>query len=115
MRQTGDFYPGNRRRAMGVRIAQLPSFESRNRYGPLSFGHENSDVSLSGINSYKSSKRPASSPAYDETLSKKYNGTGYGSIHETSSHDNSVTEMQIGQHAENGTVLINQDIQADSV
>ena len=68
-RDYSDGSPGNRRRARGVRLAQQPpSFESRNRLSGLSFVDENRAIGRA--DSYSSSKRPASSPAYDETEPK---------------------------------------------
>ena len=96
--QQRDLSQGNRRRARGVRLAQLPSFESRNKFGPLAFPEDNSDINPNPENPYKSGKRPASSPAYDETSLKKYHG--YGARHENSSHDNSFTDMQTTEGTE---------------
>ena len=68
-RDHSDGCPGNRSRARGVRLAQQPpSFESRNRFSSLSFADENRAISRA--DSYSSSKRPASSPTYDETEPK---------------------------------------------
>ena len=86
--QKRDLSQGNRRRARGVRLAQLPSFESRNRFGALAFT-DRSDINSNSENPYKSDKRPASSTAYDETSLKKYHG--YGAMHENTLHDDSIT------------------------
>ena len=93
--QKRDLSQGNRRRARGVRLAQLPSFESRNRFGALAFMEDRSDINSTSENSYKSGKRPASSPAYDETSLKKYHG--YGAMHENTLHDDSITDMQTSE------------------
>ena len=93
--QKRDLSQGNRRRARGVRLAQLPSFESRSRFGAFAFTEDRSDINSNSENPYKSGKRPASSPAYDETSLKKYHG--YGAIHENTLHDNSITDMQTSE------------------
>ena len=93
MVQQRDINQGDRRLARGIRLAQLPFFESRNRFGRLAFVEDNNDSSVNPGNSNRSSKRPASSPAYDETSLKKLQCAQ--TMRENLSHDSSIGDMQI--------------------
>ena len=109
MQQDRDSYRDNRRRARGVRLAQLPPVELRNKYDPLSF--VNGD-DMGGSYASKPSKRPASSPAYDETLSKRYQGADENSmIHIRSSR---VSDMQVGVSPISETIIQTDSVEPES-
>ena len=59
-----------RKYARGVRLVERAPIETRNAFEPLAFENENDSY-----NNIKPGKRPASSPAYDENITKQYRGT----------------------------------------
>ncbi|MEW8547166.1 MAG: hypothetical protein AB2693_26950 [Candidatus Thiodiazotropha sp.] len=62
--------PSQRKYARGVRLVERAPIETRNTFEPLA--SENDTDSYTSI---KPGKRPASSPAHDENISKQYRGT----------------------------------------
>ena len=59
-----------RKYARGVRLVERVPIETRNAFEPLAFENENDSY-----NNIKPGKRPASSPAHDENITKQYRGT----------------------------------------
>ena len=59
-----------RKYARGVRLVERAPIETRNSFEPLAFENENDSY-----NNIKPGKRPASSPAHDENITKQYRGT----------------------------------------
>ena len=59
-----------RKYAKGVRLVERAPIETRNAFEPLAFENENDSY-----NNIKLGKRPASSPAHDENITKQYRGT----------------------------------------
>lgn len=71
-----------RKYARGVRLVERAPIETRNAFEPLAFENENDSY-----NNIKPGKRPASSPAHDENITKQYRGTEIEVIKEQDSSE----------------------------